>query len=198
MRKVSLFMTLSLDGYFEGPNHDLSWHHVDEEFNKFAIEQLKEADLLVFGRRTYQFMEASWPKAAQDPTTSKENMEVADLINNTPKLVFSRTLERVEENENWRNIELSHEFDPKEIMRLKDQPGGGIWVGGSDLAVSFIKAGLIDEYRFMMNPVIIGEGTPIFKGLGRKLDLELVKERTFRSGNVLLYYRPANRACQQR
>jgi dihydrofolate reductase len=92
-------MMLSLDGYFEGPNHDLSWHNVDDEFNKFAIEQLKEADLLLFGRRTYQLMEAYWPKAAKDPAMSKENLEIANLINNANKIVFSRTLDKVEETE---------------------------------------------------------------------------------------------------
>ena len=191
MRKVYLFMTLSIDGYFEGANHDISWHNVDDEFNKFAIEQLRETDLLLFGRRTYQLMEAFWPKAAMDTTMSKENLEIARLINNTDKVVFSRTLEKVEEKENWKNVKLMSEFDPEEIRRLKEQPGRSIWVGGSDLAVSFIKAGLIDEFRFMVNPIVLGDGTPIFKGLGTKLSLKLIKTRTFKSGNVLLYYSPA-------
>lgn len=193
MRKVSLFMTLSLDGFFEGPDHDISWHNVDDEFNGFAIEQLKEVDTLVFGRRTYQLMEASWPKVAEDPTASKENLEIARLINHTNKRVFSRTLQKVEETENWRNVKLVRSFDPDEFTRLKGMPGGGIGVGGSDLAVSFIRAGLIDEFRFMMDPIVLGEGTPIFKGLGEKLDLELVNARTFESGNVLLRYKPARK-----
>jgi dihydrofolate reductase len=191
MRKVFLFMTLSLDGYFEGPHHDLSWHNVDDEFNRFAIEQLKEADIIMYGRRTYQLMEASWPKAAKDPSMSKENLEIAELINNANKMVFSRTLEKVEEKENWKNISLVHKFDPEEIKRLKGQPGKGIGVSGSDLALSFIKAGLIDEFRFMITPVVIGQGTPIFKGLGSKLELEHEKTRTFESGNTLLIYKPA-------
>ncbi len=186
-------MMLSVDGYFEGSNHDISWHNVDDEFNEFAIEQLKEADLLLFGRRTYQLMEASWPKAADDTATSKENLEIADLINNANKIVFSRTLDKVEETENWRNVKLVHEFDPAAIRRLKEQPGKGIWVGGSNLAVSFIKAGLIDEFRFMINPVVMGKGTPIFEGMNGKLNLELVKTRRFDSGNILLCYRPAKK-----
>src|ERR1017187_10460075 len=189
MRKAHLFMTLSLDGYFEGPNHDISWHNVDDEFNEFAIEQLKEADLLLFGRRTYQLMEASWPKAPRDPATSKANLEIANLINNANKIVFSRTLDKVEETENWKNAKLVNAVDPAAIRRLKEQPGKGIWVGGSNLAVSFIKAGLIDEFRFMINPVVIGEGTPIFEGIHGKLNLELIKTRRFDSGNILLYYK---------
>jgi dihydrofolate reductase len=191
MRKVILFMTVSLDGYFEGPNHDLSWHNVDEEFNKFAIEQMKENDLILFGRRTYQLMEAFWPKAAKDPTMSKEDLEIANLMNNTNKIVFSRTLDQVEEKENWKNVKLVREFDPNEIKRLKEQPGKDISVGGSDLAVSFIKAGLIDEFRLMINPIVIGEGTPIFKGIDSKLNLKLVKTKVFKNGNVFLCYKPA-------
>src|SRR6266705_760544 len=145
MRNIHLFVTLSLDGYFEGLNHDLSWHNVDQEFNKLAIEQLKETGLILFGRRTYQLMEGFWPKATVDPV---------------------------------------------EIRRLKEMPGKDIWVGTSDLALSFIKEGLIDEFRFMINPVVVGGGRRIFEGLNRKLDLELTESRKFDSGNVLLYYRP--------
>jgi len=194
MRKIFLFMTLSLDGYFEGPDHDISWHNVDDEFNEFAIEQLKEADSLLFGRRTYQLMESFWPEAATDPAMSKQNLEVASLMNNTNKIVFSRTLDKVEERENWKNIKLVHEFDPAAIARLKELPGKSLAVGGSDLAVSFIKAGLIDEFRFVINPVIIGGGTRIFERMDGRLELELIKTRRFDSGNVLLYYKPGEKA----
>ncbi len=185
-----MFMMLSIDGYFEGPNHDLSWHNVDDEFNRFATEQLNEADLFIWGRRVYQLMEEYWPRITKDQNISKENVEVARLMNNTPKTVISRTLDKVQEKENWKNVKLVREFDPEEIRKLKKQPGKGIWVGGSDLAVSFIREGLIDEFRFMVNPVVIGEGTPIFKGLGSRLKLKLIKKRMFKSGNVLLYYKP--------
>lgn len=191
MRKIFLFMTLSLDGYFEGIGHDISWHNVHDDTNKFAIEQLKEVDLFIFGRRIYQIMEDAWLKIAEDPATSKDNIEIARLINTTNKFVFSKTLDVVSEKNNWRNVKLIHEFDAEEIRRLKDQPGKEISVGGSDLALSFIKAGLIDEFRFMIAPVALGAGTPIFKGLECKLDLELIKTRTFESGNILLYYKPA-------
>jgi dihydrofolate reductase len=191
MRKIFLFMTVSLDGYFEGPDHDLSWHHVDDEFNQFAIEQLRCADVLLFGRRTYQLMEESWPNVAADPEASSDDREIGHLINNVTKIVLSRTLKNVEEKEHWRNVSLATGFDPEEIRRLKEEPGKGIWVGGSGLAETFIRAGLIDEFRFMVNPVVIGRGTPIFKALGGRLDLELLRVRPFKSGNVLLCYRPA-------
>lgn len=85
MSKVYLFMSISLDGFFEGPNHDLSWINVDDEFDKFAIEMLKETDLFLWGRRIYQLMEGYWPKAVEDPNTSKDDLEVAGLMNNTYK-----------------------------------------------------------------------------------------------------------------
>ncbi len=139
----------------------------------------------------------SWkPPGQRRPKTqpqSKDNQEIANLINNANKIVFSRTLDTVEETENWRNVKLVHEFDPAAIRRLKEQPGKDIWVGGSNLAVSFIKANLIDEFRFMINPVVIGKSTTIFEGMHDKLNLELKKTRRFHSGNILLYYKPANK-----
>lgn len=190
MRKLYVFMMLSADGYFEGPKHDLSWHNVDDEFNKFALELLQEADLFLYGRRMYQLMEAFWPKMSQDPKMSKDNLEIADLINNTKKIVFSKTLKNVKEKENWRNVKLVSRFDPGEIKRLKRQNGKNIWVGGSNLAVSFIKAGLVDEVMFMINPVVIGSGTPIFEGLDKKTDFKLLGIQAFKSGNVLVRYKP--------
>lgn len=189
MKKVFLFMTLSLDGYFEGPNNDLSWHQVDDDFNRLAIDLLKKTDIILFGRRTYQLMEAFWPKAAVDPTITEDNIEIARLINNTNKIVFSKTLDKVEERDQWKNVKLVHDFDPDEIRRMKEGPGLDILVGGSDLAVSFIRAGLIDEFLFIIAPVVIGSGTKIFNGLDSKLGLELLKVRRFESGNLLLHYR---------
>jgi dihydrofolate reductase len=190
MRKLYMFMSLSLDGYFEGPNHDISWHVVDDEFNKFAIEQLRKTDLFLWGRRIYQLMEGYWPRTAEDPLTSSDDREIARLMNNTEKIVFSKTLDRVEETKNWKVTKLIHEFDPKEIRRLKAQPGKEIGVGGPDLSTSLMKDGLIDELRLMINPVAIGEGTPIFQGLKGRVKLELLETRKFSSGNVLLCYRP--------
>lgn len=191
MRKVFFYMLVSADGYFEGPNHDISWHNVDDEFNRFAVEMLRGADLFIYGRRMYQLMEGFWPGAAKDPSLSEENKEIAHMINTTPKIVVSRTLKSAEEAENWKNVRLVHEFDADEVRRLKAQPGKNIWVGGSELACSFVKEGLIDEFWLMVNPVILGKGTPILGGLGRKLELELIKTRQFKSGNVLNCYRPA-------
>src|SRR5579872_7324761 len=193
-RIVYLFMSTSVDGFFEGPNHDLSWHNVDDEFNRFAIDQLKRTDLFLWGRRIYQPMESYWPKAAEDTTMSPDDLEIARLMNNTQKLVFSRTLDNVSETKNWRNVKLIREFDPEEIRRLKEEPGKEIGVSGSNLALSLIKAGLIDELRIMVVPVVIGKGSTLFQGLEVKLNLELARTRRFNSGDLLLCYRPAGRS----
>ncbi len=178
---------VSLDGYFEAPNHDLSWHVVDEEFNDFASEQMRESDTILFGRRTYQLMESFWP--------SKEGLEddpvVANLMNETPKIVVSKSLKNVVETEEWKNVRLINESVEEEIRKLKKEKGGDIMLlGSSNLCVSLLEWGLLDEMRLMINPVVIGKGTPLFHGLKNKVDLQLTKSRNFASGNVLLTYTP--------
>lgn len=185
MRRIFLFMMISLDGYYEGPKGDLSWHNVDEEFNEFAIQQTSEVDALLFGRKTYEVMASYWPTEA----AIKDDPEVSSLMNSLPKIVISKTLESVD----WNNTRLVKENVGEEITKLKQQPGREIAIfGSSDLAVSLAQMDLIDEYRIMVCPVILGEGKPLFKGVLNKLDLRLVKSRTFLSGNVLLYYQPAS------
>ena len=186
--KLFMFMTISLDGFFEGRDHDISWHNVDDELNKFAIELLRETDTILFGRRTYELFEDFWPKAADDPKISKDNLEIARLINNMNKVVFSKTLTKVEEKENWRNVKLIRDVNPEEIKRWKQ--GKDLCIGGSNLALSFAQLGLIDEIRIMVDPIVLGEGTRLFEGIKDKLNLSLLKTRTFKSGNVLLYYQP--------
>lgn len=121
---------------------------------------------------------------------SKDNLEIARLINNMNKIVFSKTLKKVEEKESWRNVKLIREVNPEEIKRWKQEPGKDLAIGGNNLAVSFAQVGLIDEIRIMVDPVVLGKGTPLFEGIKDKLNLRLLKTRTFKSGNVLLYYQP--------
>jgi len=191
VRRLFLFMMVSLDGYFEGSNHDLSWHVVDEEFNRFAVEQLKQIGTLLFGRVTYHLFENYWPKAGRDPTTSKENLEIAQMLDDVEKIVFSRTLANVNEADDWKNVRLIQEAQPEEMKGLKELPGKDIAIFGSnDLATNFLRMSLIDELRIMVNPVIIGNGNPLFRGMTDHLKLKLLRTKTFRSGNVLHYYRP--------
>jgi len=183
MRKVFLFNMITLDGFFEGPNQDISWHHVDDEFNEFAIEQLNEIGTLLFGRVTYQGMASYWPTEF----AIKDDSIVAGLMNSLPKIVFSRTLDKAE----WNNSRLVKENAVEEVSKLKQQPGKDIAIfGSSDLAVTLAENDLIDEYRVIVNPVFLGSGTSLLKGIKDKLNLKLLKARTFKSGNVLLYYAP--------
>jgi dihydrofolate reductase len=191
VRRLFLFMMVSLDGYFEGPNHDLSWHVVDEEFNRFAVEQLNQIGTLLFGRVTYHLFEDYWPKAGRDPTMSKENLEIAWMINDVEKIVFSRTLANVKETNDWKNVRLIREAQLEEIKRLKQLTGKDMAIFGSnDLATNFLRMGLLDELRIMVNPVLIGTGNPLFRGITNRVKLNLLRTKTFRSGNVLHYYRP--------
>ena len=184
MRKVILFNMVSLDGYFEGQNHDINWHRVDEEFDQFAIEQLNTAGALIFGRVTYQLMADFWPT----PDALETDPIVAERMNALPKVVFSRTLESVE----WNNTRLMKGDAAVEVSKLKQQPGNDLFVFGSaDLAATLIQNGLIDEFRIIVNPVVLGSGTPMFKDMLGLLHLDLIKTRIFRNGNVLLYYEPA-------
>jgi dihydrofolate reductase len=173
---------ITLDGFFEGPNREIDWHNVDEEFNEFAIEQLNSTDILLFGRVTYELMANYWPTVAaitNDPI-------IASKMNAIPKIVFSKTLK----NADWNNTRLIKENITEEVSNLKHQPGKDIAIfGSSDLAATFMQSGLIDEYRIMINPIILGEGKLLFKGLNEKLNLKLLKTKMFSSGNVLLYYR---------
>jgi len=184
MRKVIFFMLTSLDGYFEGPDRDINWHTVDDEFNEFAIQQTGEFGALLFGRVTYELMAGYWPTEA----AKRDDPVIAGLMNSLPKMVFSKTLEKAD----WNNTRLVKDNLVEEVSKLKEQPGKDIAIfGSSDLAVTCIEHGLIDEFRIMVNPVVLGDGKPLFQGIKDKLDLKLIKTKSFKSGNILLYYEPA-------
>jgi len=181
MRNIFMFMMVTLDGFFEGPNHEIDWHNVDEEFNEFAINQLHELDTLLFGRATYEGMASFWPT----PFAKENDPIVADLMNTTTKIVFSTTLAQAE----WENSRLVKDHVAEEISQLKQQPGKDIAIfGSSDLAVSLMRMGLLDELRIMVNPVVLGSGKMLFAGMNEKANLKLLGTKVFRSGNVLLRY----------
>jgi dihydrofolate reductase len=174
---------VTLDGFFEGPNGEIDWHNADEEFNEFAVDQVKSADGLIFGRVTYELMASYWPT----PAAQADDPMVAEKMNTMPKIVFSRTLDKVE----WNNTRLVKGDAVKEISQLKQEPGKDLLIFGSaDLASSLTKHSLIDEYRIMVNPVVLSKGKPLFKDVKEKLNLRLLKTKTFGNGNVLLYYEP--------
>ena len=169
-------MLVSVDGYFEGPDHDISWHNVDKEFNEFANNQLEEIGILLFGRRTYDLMASFWPKSKS--TT-------AGLMNALPKVVVSHSIFEPE----WENTTVISTNVIDEIQKLKAQPGKDIAIFGSNmLCVSLMEAGLVDEFRIMTCPVALGKGTSLFAGLSKRVKFHLAKQHKFDSGNLLQYY----------
>jgi len=184
MRKLFAFNMMTLDGYFEGHDPwDISWHNADAEFNEFAIEQTSTVGTILFGRVTYEGMANYWPT----PEAVADDPIVAGLMNSLPKIVFSKTLEKAE----WDNTRLIKDNIAEEILNLKKQPGKDIAVFGSaNLLATLMQMNLVDEHRVMVNPVLLGNGNPLFKRMDEKIHLRLLKTRTFHSGNILLYYEP--------
>jgi dihydrofolate reductase len=180
MRKVIVSNLMSLDGFFEGPNHELDWFVVDQEFFAYARDMLRGVDTILFGRKTYQHMADYWPSAPAE--------EIADQMNNLPKIVFSRTLESAE----WQNSTLVKNDAVAEISKLKQLPGKDMVILGSASLASFLlQRGLIDEYRVILNPVLLGSGSPLFQDVKQRLRLKLSRTKLFGSGVVVLYYQSA-------
>jgi dihydrofolate reductase len=182
MRKLIMWNIITLDGYFEGnKNWDLPFHEVvwGTELEKLSLEQLHSADYLAFGRVTYEGMAAHWTKA------EGELVEISELMNKIPKLVFSKTLKSVD----WNNSTLIKENASAEIKKLKAQGGKDMYVFGSaNLSQTFINDNLFDEYRIGIAPVILGRGRPLFKqGISSK-NLTLVSTQQLSNGGVVLKY----------
>lgn len=186
MRKIVVFNMISLDGYYARENGDIDWHQTDEEFNKFAIEQTQEFGAIIFGKTTYKLFEEYWPQALEDPKTSQDDRKIAQIIDDVWKIVFSTTLKQ----SSWKNTHLVHEINPKEINQWKEIDGKDLVIFGSGTIVQqFANLGLTDEYRLMVNPVVLGKGKPMFSGV-KDTKLQLTNTRKFKNGNILLYYSP--------
>lgn len=187
MRNVILMMSISLDGYFEGPNREIDWHQVDDELHRHMNECLRPMGAFLEGRVTYELMASVWPTADADPETPAVMAEFAPIWRDMPKYVYSRTLPLSPTN--W-NTTVVREVVPEEVNALKAQPGGDLVVGGADLAATFMRYGLVDEYRIYVHPVILGRGKPFFPrtDTGGSTSLRLVESHTFGNGVVLLRY----------
>ena len=182
MRRLIMWNMVTLDGYFEGSKPwDIAWHEIGwgDELERLGVEQTGSAGALLFGRVTYEGMAAYWPAAKG---------EVADIMNAIPKIVFSRTLPRAD----WNNTRLVRGAAEEEVPRLKQQAGKDLFLFGSaKLADSLTSKGLIDEYRLGISPVVIGNGTPLFKPVAEPMKLKLLDARALKTGVVLLRYEPA-------
>ena len=176
-------MSVSLDGFIEGPNRELDWHLVDDELHSHFNEELGAMGAFLSGRVTYELMAQFWPSADTDPSSTKPMIEFARIWRDMPKIVYSKTLERAD----W-NTTVLRDVDAEQIMELKSQPGGDLALGGADLAATFMRDDLIDEFRIYVHPVLIGQGKPLFPASDHKVNLKLSEIRTFGSGVVLLRY----------
>jgi dihydrofolate reductase len=183
MRKIIVQEMITVDGFFAGENGEIDWHHVDAEFNEYAIEFLKTVDTLMFGRITYDLMASYWPT----PEGLKDDPIIADKMNSLSKIIFSKTLDKAD----WNNSKMVSEINADEIKKMKQLSGKDIAIYGSGKVVSALtELGLIDEYRFIVNPVILGNGKTLFADLKNKPGLKLLETREFKSGNVSLCYKP--------
>jgi dihydrofolate reductase len=189
MRKVILFMVYSLDGFVGGPKGELDWESRDEEVSRQLVpEFLSTVDTMLLGRVLYQGFQQAWPAMAKNPASPKELVDFARWIEDTPKVVFSKTLGNVE----WKNSRLvsvkSDDDIAKEVTKLKQQSGGDMVVfGGARFAQTLSGLGLVDEFRLKLQPVALGTGMPLFKS---RVNLKLIKSQAFKSGVVALYYQP--------
>jgi len=183
MRKVILQMSVSLDGFVEGPAREIDWHLVDDELHSHFNEQLSAMGAFLSGRVTYELMAGFWPTADEDPASTPPMVEFARIWRDMPKIVFSRTLERAD----W-NTTVVREVVPEEVRELKGQPGGDLALGGADLAAAFMRHDLVDEYRLYIHPVLIGQGKPLFPPSDARVSLRLAETRAFGNGVVLLRY----------
>ena len=185
MRKVVLFVHVSLDGYAAGPNGELDWISYDDELQEYASEIESTVGSPLYGRVTYQLMESYWPTVLTDPSSNEKDRAHAQWLENVTKIVFSTTLNDV----SWNNSILIRDNIAGEITKLKKQLGKDLVIYGSPgFARTLMQLDLIDEYRLTVNPVILGKGIPLFTNTPDMRRLKLLKSRTFNSGVVALFY----------
>ena len=186
MRKLIAAINMTLDGFC-----DHTAMIADEEIHQHYNDLLSNADTVIYGRITYQLMESYWPSIVKNPTGNKPMDEFAILIDNISKIVFSHTLKNVE----WKNARLAKRVIKEEILELKQQPGKNILVGSPSLIVASMNLNLIDEYQLCVQPIIVGKGLALFKNINDRINLKLLKTKTFNCGAITLYYEPIKIDC---
>jgi dihydrofolate reductase len=185
MRKLIYSMGVSLDGFIAALDGSIDWSAPDEELHRFHNRQTREIGAHLCGRRLYEAM-VYWDTAEENPSAPEHVLEFARIWKELPKIVFSKTLEKVEGN-----ASLARHGVAEQIAQLKERPGKDLAVGGAGLASTCTELGLIDEYRMFVSPVVLGGGTPYFPALDERINLELLETRTFGSRVVYLRYRRA-------
>ena len=179
-------MHISLDGFVAGSNGELNWIKLDEDMLDFVPTLTGKADIALYGRVTYQLMESYWPKAGEQPNATKHTIDHAKWYSQVSKVVLSKTINDTE----LINTEVISKNLSERINELKQQEGKSILIFGSPTAsLSLLNLGLIDEFWFFVNPIILGQGNPLYKNVNEKINLELVETKTFSCGVIALHYK---------
>jgi len=185
MRKIVSFVHVSLDGFVAAPNGGLDWVIVNEEIFDYVEQRIMETDTALYGRVTYQMMESYWPTAADQPAATRHDIEHARWYKTAAKIVLSRTMK----GDTLPNTKIIDSNLTDAITKLKQGAGTDILMFGSPTATHALMAeNLIDEYWLFINPILLGQGIPLFKGIKDRTPLKLVTSRTFSSGVVCLQY----------
>jgi len=186
MGKLIYLMNVSLDGYIETAVHSLDWATVDDELHTWFNDHMREMAASLYGRRLYEVMAGYWPTSDSDPNATEPMREFGRLWRATPRVVFSTTLTSVDHNSRLARGDVGDE-----LARLRDEVDGDIEVGGPTLAAAFIRRGLVDEYRLVIHPVVLGGGTPFFPSLETPIPLRQTATKRFGSGAVFVAYEVA-------
>jgi dihydrofolate reductase len=182
MARLNIFNFTTLNGFYKGPNEDINWSkRGNGEDNEFASGNAMSAGILLFGRVTYQMMANWWPSEM----AKKAIPEVAEGMNKAQKIVFSKTLKKV----SWDNTTLLKGNLVEEVKKLKKGKKPVTILGSGKLAAQLVDAGLVDDFQILLNPIALGKGSPIFKGIKKELTLKLADAKAFKNGKVLLTYR---------
>ncbi|HWZ18264.1 MAG TPA: dihydrofolate reductase family protein [Ktedonobacteraceae bacterium] len=190
LRKIIVTTWITLDGFLAGPNGEMNWVMVDQEMGQYEDDLVSSADTLILGRVTYQSFAGSWPHVPENPSVSEGEKEYARKLNSMRKIVFSKSLEKAE----WNNSQLVREILPNEIASMKQMPGKDIVIYGSaSIVQAFTDLGLIDEYQLLVHPVVLGGGKPLFAGIAKPAQLNLLHTKSFPSGVIGLYYVPQSK-----
>jgi dihydrofolate reductase len=185
MRKLVLFMHVSLDGFAAVPNGGLDWISYHSELQQYADGIVSTVGSPVYGRLTYELMASYWPTVLDDPDASDHDKAHARWVDQATKIVFSKTMKKAE----WNNTIVINDNISEEINKLKQQPGKDLVIFGSPgLAHSFMELDLIDEYQLTLNPVLLGSGIPAYQNIKNKTNLKLVKATSLKNGVVGLHY----------
>ena len=184
MRKLVYGMNVSLDGYIAAPGDDIGWGVPSDELFQWWLDQEVAIGLFLYGRKLWEVMSSHWPTGDQQPDATPAQIEFARNWRDTPKVVFSSTIDSVD----W-NTRLVTGDAVAEITRLKDGDGGPMDIASATLAAPAMRAGLIEEYAVVTHPVLVGDGTPFFTALDSWVNLDLVETRTFPGGVHLTRYR---------